>query len=161
MPGLLGTVQSSARAFEAPCLGILIHPLKVSTRVWSLSTYTWPLLVFRCIADVHEYKDMADDNLSKPFAQLSASDHGPLIAVATYIFLIINCLAVFVKTWTRYSTARKLAATDWVMLASLARELYCGKKKIQLMLTESSDIRNRAGRGTDSRCASWTGKKGG
>ncbi|KAK5133798.1 hypothetical protein LTR08_007227 [Meristemomyces frigidus] len=59
------------------------------------------------------------DALSKPFAQLSDSDHGPLIIVATYIFLTTSCLAMCVKIWTRLSTAGTLVATDWLMLAGI------------------------------------------
>ena len=54
---------------------------------------------------------------SAPLAPLSASNRGPLIIVATYILLTISLFAVTVKTWTRLSNARRLLATDWVMLA--------------------------------------------
>ncbi|OQO06786.1 hypothetical protein B0A48_08574 [Cryoendolithus antarcticus] len=62
---------------------------------------------------------MATTDESSPFAELSSTDHGPLIIVATYICLIASCLSAAVKVWTRLSTARKLAVTDWLMLAAI------------------------------------------
>nr|OQO32261.1 hypothetical protein B0A51_00509 [Rachicladosporium sp. CCFEE 5018] len=62
---------------------------------------------------------MSTTDESSPFAELSSTDHGPLIIVATYICLIASCLSAAVKVWTRLSTARKLAVTDWLMLAAI------------------------------------------
>lgn len=62
-----------------------------------------------------------DDHISPPFAQLSETDHGPIIIVATFILLIISFLAVAVKLWTRISTARRFVATDWTMILAIVR----------------------------------------
>jgi hypothetical protein len=67
---------------------------------------------------------MIDDRSSAPLAQLSDTNRGPLVLVATYIFLISSVLGVVVKTWTRLSTAKKMALTDWAMLVALVRRIY-------------------------------------
>lgn len=54
---------------------------------------------------------------SPAFQELSDTNRGPLIIITTYIFLICSCLAVVVKIWTRLSTARSVAWTDYLMLA--------------------------------------------
>ena len=62
------------------------------------------------------------DERSKPaFQALSNTNKGPLVIVASYIFLISSSLAVVIKIWTRLSTARKLIWTDWAMLAAIVR----------------------------------------
>jgi hypothetical protein len=67
---------------------------------------------------------MIDDRSSAPLAQLSDTNRGPLVLVATYIFLISSVLGVVVKTWTRLSTAKKMALTDWAMLVALVSRIY-------------------------------------
>lgn len=51
-----------------------------------------------------------------PFQELTADNHGPVVIVAAYIFLITSLLAVVVKIWTRLTTTRKLAATDYTIV---------------------------------------------
>jgi hypothetical protein len=60
---------------------------------------------------------------SAPLAPLSPSNRGPLIIVATYILLTISIFAVTVKIWTRISNAKRLLATDWVMLVGAVRTI--------------------------------------
>lgn len=59
------------------------------------------------------------ERASPAFQQLTDNNRGPLIIITTYILLICSCLAVVVKIWTRLSTARKVAWTDWLMLVSI------------------------------------------
>lgn len=62
---------------------------------------------------------MLQTRSSPAFQKLSNSNRGPLIVITTYIFLICSCLAIVVKIWTRLSTARSVAWTDWLMLGGL------------------------------------------
>lgn len=57
------------------------------------------------------------ERASPAFQELSDTNRGPLIIITTYIFLICSFLAVVVKIWTRLSTARNVAWTDYLMLA--------------------------------------------
>jgi hypothetical protein len=58
-----------------------------------------------------------------PFQRLTAENHGPVVIVAAYIFLITSFLAVAVKIWTRLSTTRKLASTDYTVLVGIVSPL--------------------------------------
>jgi hypothetical protein len=66
--------------------------------------------------------NMSDSDSSSvthaPFQHLTADNHGPVIIVTTFIFLLISILAVIVKIWTRLATTRKLASTDYTILLS-------------------------------------------
>lgn len=50
-----------------------------------------------------------------------------MIIVAAYIFLITSVLAVVVKIWTRFTTTRKLAWTDYAILLSIV----CSDQSLQ------------------------------
>ncbi|RMZ86275.1 hypothetical protein DV736_g6498, partial [Chaetothyriales sp. CBS 134916] len=55
---------------------------------------------------------------SPAFAQLTKDNNGPIVIVASYIFVIISLLSVAVKIWTRIQTTQKLIWNDIAMLAA-------------------------------------------
>lgn len=55
------------------------------------------------------------DPTSPAFAPFNKNDHGAVVIVASYIFLIISLLAIIVKLWTRWQTTRKLIWNDYLM----------------------------------------------
>lgn len=53
-----------------------------------------------------------------PFAQLTANNHGPVIIVASYIFLALSFITVLTRCWNRFRVLRKLAWDDWLIAIS-------------------------------------------
>lgn len=64
------------------------------------------------------------ESTNEPYQKLTANNRGPVIIVAAYIFLITTVLAVVVKIWTRLTTTRKLALTDYAIIAGTVRLFY-------------------------------------
>lgn len=50
-----------------------------------------------------------------PFAELTANNHGPVIIVATYIFLALSFITVVTRCFNRFRVLRKLALDDWLI----------------------------------------------
>lgn len=52
------------------------------------------------------------------FQQLTAENRGPVVIVASYIFLVITVIVVFTRLITRFKVSRRLAIDDGLALAS-------------------------------------------
>lgn len=54
-----------------------------------------------------------------PFQELTPTNRGPAVVVATYIYLVIAWMAVLVQLWMKLSTSRRLTSNDHCMIASI------------------------------------------
>lgn len=52
------------------------------------------------------------------FQELTAENRGPVVIVASYIFLVITVIVVFTRLITRFRVSRRLVIDDGLALAS-------------------------------------------
>lgn len=61
----------------------------------------------------------ADTSPQSPaFQQLTADNRGPVVIVASYIFLVISVIVVFTRLITRFQISRRFASDDYCIIAS-------------------------------------------
>jgi hypothetical protein len=54
-----------------------------------------------------------------PFQHLTATNRGPAVVVATYIYLVIAWMTVLVQLWMKVATSRKLTLNDTTMIVAI------------------------------------------